>query len=265
MNIKFLLSGIIAVAAISLTIEGCNSPSTTSDQIPITTDSTSKLTEKDIPDNFVLITDVIPDAMLDIRYYSAFNFIGERIPGYEQPLAILSKEACDSLKVVADELRSKGLGIKIFDGYRPQCAVDAFMKWAADSLDVRTKEYFYPELEKAVLIPQDYISMQSSHTRGSTVDLTIFDKATQKDLDMGCTFDYFGRASNPDLQPGEVAGGYKPINEEQYNNRMMLRDVMLRHGFAPYISEWWHFTLNNEPFPETYFTFPVSDRFFPGH
>ena len=116
MNVRLAFSGIVAATSMLLAFVGCNSPS-------ITTDPASELTEKDIPGNFVLVTDVIPDALLDIRYYSAFNFTGDRIPGYEQPLAILTKEACDSLKVVADELSAKGMGIRIFDGYRPQCAL----------------------------------------------------------------------------------------------------------------------------------------------
>lgn len=207
---------------------------------------------------FVLITDVIPDAILEIRYHSTYNFIGDRIPGYEEPVALLTRRAADSLKVVSDELLALGYRIKIFDAYRPQCAVDYFMKWAADISDARMKPYFYPELDKSILIPQTYIAPKSSHTRGSTVDLTLFDMVSGREVDMGCTFDYFGRASHPDLQPGEKAGAYRPINRSQYRNRMILREVMLKHGFEPYSCEWWHFTLKDEPYPDTYFTFPVK-------
>lgn len=206
---------------------------------------------------FVLVGEAIPDALLEIRYYTTFNFIGERIPGYEEPVAILTKQAADSLRVVSDELKEKGFILKIFDAYRPQCAVDFFMQWAEDISDVRMQQYFYPELDKAAVVPQGYVARRSSHTRGSTVDLTLFDLRLQRDVDMGCTFDYFGLASHPDVLPGQDLGAYKPINEEQYRNRMLLRDAMLRHGFAPYDCEWWHFTLKNEPFPDTYFTFPV--------
>lgn len=206
---------------------------------------------------FVHITDVIPDAILEIRYYCTYNFIGDRIPGYEQPTALLTAQAADSLKVVSDELKAKGYRIKIFDAYRPQCAVDYFVEWAKDMEDTRMKEYFYPELDKTVLIPQDYIAAKSSHTRGSTVDLTLFDMTLQKEVDMGCTFDYFGVASHPDIVPGQEVGAYKPITQEQYDNRMLLRETMLAHGFKPYNCEWWHFTLADEPFPDTYFTFPV--------
>ena len=206
---------------------------------------------------FVILTDIIPDAILEIRYHSTYNFIGDRIPGYDEPIAILTKEAADSLKVVSDELLAKGYRLKIFDAYRPQCAVDYFVEWAEDLEDVRMKEYFYPELEKDVLIPQEYIAARSSHTHGSTVDLTLFDMKLEKEVDMGCTYDYFGVASHPDVQPGQEAGAYQPLNQEQYDNRMILRDAMLAHGFKPYDCEWWHFTLKDEPYPDTFFTFPI--------
>lgn len=211
----------------------------------------------DFAKDFVLVTDVVPDAILEIRYYSTYNFIGDRIPGYVDPVAILTRRAADSLKVVSDELLGMGYRIKIFDAYRPQCAVDFFMEWAKDTDDTRMKEYFYPEQDKSILIPQGYIAEKSGHTRGSTIDLTLFDMKAQRDVDMGCTFDYFGEASHPDLQPGQAAGSYRPINEEQYRNRMTLREAMLHHGFKPYDCEWWHFTLADEPYPDTYFTFPV--------
>lgn len=209
-------------------------------------------------DSFVMVTDVVPDAILEIRYFSTYNFIGDRIPGYEEPVAILTAQAADSLKAVSDDLRALGYRLKIFDAYRPQCAVDYFVEWAEDFSDTRMKEYFYPELEKDVLIPLEYIAAKSSHTRGSTVDLTLFDMRLEKEVDMGCTYDYFGDASHPDVLPGQEAGDYPPINEFQYNNRMILRNAMIAHGFKPYDCEWWHFTLADEPFPDTYFNFPVK-------
>ena len=221
--------------------------------------SVSSVSESDAS-GFVLLSEAVPDAILEIRYYSTYNFIGDRIPGYEQPIAILTRQAADSLKVVSDELLAQGYRLKIFDAYRPQCAVDYFVKWAEDADDVRMKEYFYPELEKDVLIPQDYIAAKSSHTRGSTVDLTLFDMASEREVDMGCTYDYFGVASHPDVLPGQEVGAYQPINEEQYRLRMLLRDAMLSHGFKPYDCEWWHFTLADEPYPDTYFTFPLSEE-----
>ena len=206
----------------------------------------------------VLLTDVVPDAILEIRYYSTYNFIGRRIPGYEEPLAILTREAADSLKKVSDELMAQGYRLKIFDAYRPQKAVDYFMEWAQNMGDTLMKPYFYPELDKSSLVPQEYIAEKSGHTRGSTVDLTLFDITKEKHVDMGCTYDYFGLASHPDVQPGQPVGAYQPINQEQYDNRMILQKAMLAHGFKAYDCEWWHFTLANEPSPDTYFTFPIA-------
>ncbi|MGM9699646.1 MAG: M15 family metallopeptidase [Prevotella sp.] len=207
---------------------------------------------------FVVLTDVVPDVILEIRYYSTYNFIGRRIPGYDEPIAMLTRQAADSLKKVSDDLVNQGYRLKIFDAYRPQKAVDYFMEWAVDVNDTLMKQYFYPELEKAVLVPQEYIAEKSGHTRGSTVDLTLFDMRQEKEVDMGCTYDYFGLASHPDVQPGQAVGAYKPITKEQYDNRMILQKAMTDHGFKPYDCEWWHFTLANEPFPDTYFTFPIA-------
>lgn len=207
---------------------------------------------------FVLISDVVPDAILEIRYFSTYNFIGERIPGYEEPIAILTRQAADSLKAVSDDLMKQGYRLKIFDAYRPQRAVDFFMAWAKDTTDTRMKEYFYPELEKSVLVPREYVAEKSGHTRGSTVDLTLFDMKLEKEVDMGCTYDYFGVASHPDVQPGQEIGAYKPITQEQYDNRMILQKAMVSHGFKIYDCEWWHFTLKDEPFPDTYFNFPIA-------
>lgn len=199
--------------------------------------------------NFVNLSEAVPDVILEIRYYSTYNFVGDRIDGYEQPIALITKPAAEALKKVSDELVSKGYRLKIFDAYRPQKAVTHFMNWALDSNDTRMKEYFYPELEKKVLFPLGYISKHSGHSRGSTVDLTLFDMKTEKEVDMGGTFDYFGKLSHPD---------YSGISAEQYKNRMLLRNVMIKYGFKPLSEEWWHFTLKNEPYPDTYFTFPVN-------
>ncbi len=198
---------------------------------------------------FVLLSEAVPDAILEIRYYSTYNFVGERIDGYEEPLAFLTKEAAAALAEVSEDLKEQGYRLKIFDAYRPQMAVTHFMNWALDPEDVRMKEYFYPELEKDVLFPQGYIAEHSGHSRGSTVDLTLFDMRTEREVDMGGTFDYFGELSHPD---------YTDITEEQYANRMILRDAMLSHGFRPLDEEWWHFTLDGEPYPDTYFTFPIN-------
>ena len=199
--------------------------------------------------DFVLLSEAVPDAILEIRYYSTYNFVGDRIDGYEEPVAILTEEAAAALKEASDDLISQGYRLKIYDAYRPQMAVDNFMAWALDEEDVRMKQYFYPELDKDVLFPQGYIAEHSGHSRGSTVDLTLFDMETEKEVDMGGTFDYFGELSHPD---------YTDITEEQYENRMILREAMMKHGFKPLEEEWWHFTLVDEPYPDTYFTFPVN-------
>ena len=201
-------------------------------------------------DDFVSIAEVVPDAILEIRYYTTYNFVGARIDGYRQPTALLTREAADSLRAVSDDVLAQGYRLKIFDAYRPQCAVDHFVRWAADVPDTLMKAYFYPNLDKSVLFEQEYIMEKSGHTRGSTVDLTLFDMATEREVDMGGTFDWFGIESHPD---------YTDITPQQYANRMILREAMLRHGFKPLASEWWHFTLADEPYPDTYFTFPVRD------
>ena len=199
--------------------------------------------------DFVLLSEAVPDAILEIRYYSTYNFIGDRVDGYEEPLAFLTKEAAAALREVSDDVVAKGYRLKIYDAYRPQRAVTNFVNWAKELDDTRMKEYFYPELDKDVLFPQGYIAEHSGHSRGSTVDLTLFDMRTEKEVDMGGTFDYFGELSHPD---------YRDITDEQYENRMILREAMVSHGFKPLVEEWWHFTLENEPYPDTYFTFPIN-------
>ena len=234
-------------AAMLLSLASCS-------EAPAKTEVTEVVAEDGITlsndsSDFVLLTDAVPDAILEIRYYSTYNFVGDRIDGYEEPLAFLTKEAAAALKEVSDDLRQQGYRLKIYDAYRPQMAVTNFMNWALDEDDTRMKEYFYPELDKDVLFPQGYIMAHSGHSRGSTVDLTLFDMTTEKELDMGGTFDYFGELSHPD---------YTDITEEQYNNRMILREAMLSHGFKPLDEEWWHFSLENEPYPDTYFDFPIT-------
>lgn len=216
---------------------------------------------------FVVITDVIPDAILEIRYYSTYNFVGTRIDGYLQPVALLTKEAADSLKAVSDDVKAQGYRLKIYDAYRPQMGVNHFVRWAENIADTMMKSYFYPDLHKSVLFEQEYIYERSGHTRGSTVDLTLFDMRTEKEADMGGTFDWFGPESHPDFCGNPETGVYtgdnskspagRSITAEQFENRMILRRAMLRHGFKALDSEWWHFTLANEPYPDTYFNFPV--------
>ena len=201
---------------------------------------------------FVLLSDFVPHLIQEIRYYSTYNFIGERIDGYEEPCALLTKEAARSLKAVAGEMIVQGYRLKVFDAYRPTCAVKQFVLWGIEDQDVRMKPYFYPELEKQELFAKGYIAKQSSHSRGSAVDLTLLDMKTGKELDMGSPFDLFSEASHPD---------YRGITDGQYENRMLLQHVMVRNGFVPLDCEWWHFALKNEPYPDTYFAFPVSSEY----
>ena len=222
---------------------------------------TGALKPTDDCSQFVNLADAVPDAILEIRYYSTYNFVGARVDGYEEPVALLTRQAADSLRAVSDDLLKQGYRLKIFDAYRPQCAVDHFMRWAADVNDTLMKPYFYPKVPRDKLFELGYILEKSGHTRGSTVDLTLFDMVTEKEVDMGGTFDWFGRESHPDYGGDPQTGKYKgnaPITAEQFHNRMILREAMMRHGFKPLDEEWWHFTLKNEPFPDTYFTFPVK-------
>ncbi|MCR5423959.1 MAG: M15 family metallopeptidase [Bacteroidales bacterium] len=199
--------------------------------------------------DFVMVTDVVPDAILEIRYYSTYNFVGQRIAGYEAPVALCTKEAAAALAKANAYFMERGYRIKIYDAYRPQMAVDHFMRWARVPDDTLTKAAFYPDLPKNQIAPQNYVSSRSGHTRGSTFDLTLVDVQTGKELDMGGAFDFFGECSHPN---------YEYVTEEQHDNRMLLRSGMLQAGFRPLYTEWWHFTLVNEPFPNTYFTFPVQ-------
>ena len=160
----------------------------------------------------------------------------------------MTRQAADSLKVVSDELKAYGYRLKIWDTYRPQTAVNHFIRWAENVQDTAMKKIFYPMVDKSLLFEQGYIYARSSHSRGSTVDLTLIDAATGKELDMGTPFDWFGEESHPD---------YTNLTAEQLANRQILWDAMLGHGFTMIDSEWWHFTLANEPYPDTYFDFPI--------
>lgn len=164
-------------------------------------------------------------------------------------MAILTREAAEALKQVNNDMNRQGYRIKIYDTYRPQTAVNHFIRWAEQLDDTLTKAAFYPEVDKSVLFDEGYICARSGHSRGSTIDLTLIDFRSGKEVDMGGVFDYFGELSHPD---------YEDITPAQKANRLILRDVMLRHGFLPLDTEWWHFTLSNEPYPDTYFDFPVT-------
>ena len=200
---------------------------------------------------FVLLADYVPGIVQEIRYYSTYNFVGDRVDGYEAPCALLTIEAARAVKTISNRANVMGYRLKVFDAYRPARAVRHFVLWGIEDLDQRMKPFFYPELEKQELFEEGYIASQSSHSRGSTIDLTLLDMNTGMELDMGSPFDYFGEISHPD---------YKGITEEQYSNRMLLRNLMVENGFVPIDCEWWHFTLKDEPYPDTYFEFPVTRK-----
>jgi len=201
---------------------------------------------------FVLLADYVPGIIQEIRYYSTYNFVGDRIDGYEEPCALMTIDAARALKSVSNEVNVMGYRLKVFDAYRPATAVKHFVLWGIDDLDLRMKPFFYPDLEKTELFAKGYIASQSTHSRGSTVDLTLLDMRTGRELDMGSPFDLFSEISHPD---------YEGVSEEQHVNRMLLQNVMVSNGFEPIDCEWWHFTLKNEPFPNTYFEFPVSSGY----
>lgn len=196
---------------------------------------------------FAKVYTVIDDAVYDMRYYSSYNFTGNRINGYNAPVAYMTKESLQALSVAADDLRKQGYRILIWDTYRPQKAVDNFVEWINNPNDDGNKS-FYPTLNKSDLIKGNYIAEKSGHTRGSTVDLTII-KTDGSFVDMGGTFDLFSEISHPD---------YKKLTRKQKKNRKILHDAMIKAGFKGIDSEWWHFTLKNEPYPDTYFNFNVE-------
>ena len=199
---------------------------------------------------FVSVTDVIPYAVLEIRYYSSYNFVGERIRGYEAPVAYLTRKAALALKRAGDALLAQGYGVKIYDAYRPRTAVNHFKQWSEEAGATEMKPYFYPDLDKTSLFASGYIAERSGHSRGSTVDLTLVDLTDGREVDMGSGFDLFDERSHAEYTAG--------LTEEQIRHRRLLRETMLSHGFRPLAEEWWHFTLADEPYPDTYFDFPIT-------
>ena len=205
--------------------------------------------QKQLPKGFVYLSSIDASIKSELRYYSNNNFIGKSINGYKSNTVIITELAAKSLKKVQQKLLQFNLSLKVFDAYRPQQAVNHFVKWAKDLNDTLMKQQYYPKVSKNNLFQFGYIASKSGHTRGSTVDLTIVDLKTNKELDMGSPYDFFGTISHPMQQK---------INKKQRANRLLLRNLMLTNGFKPYENEWWHFTLKNEPFPVTYFNFPIK-------
>jgi D-alanyl-D-alanine dipeptidase len=199
------------------------------------------------PASFVDAAAIVPGLMSEMRYAGAHNFVGRPIDGYRGPRCLLTREAAAALADVARELAPRGLVIKAFDCYRPVRAVADFERWARDYADTAAKAEFYPDVDKSTLFRDGYIAARSGHSRGSTIDLTLA-RADGRELDMGTPFDFFS--------PRSWAAA-ADISGEAKENRALLSAAMRRHGFRPYDKEWWHFTLAHEPFPATYFDFPV--------
>ena len=205
-----------------------------------------------LPEGFVYLDQVVDDIAIELRYYSRDNFVGDTIDGYKANRCIITDKAAKAMQRVQDALASDGLGLKVYDAYRPQQAVDHFVRWAEDLKDTRMKKKYYPEVDKANLFEQGYIAAKSGHSRGSTVDLTIIyldGPDAGKELDMGTNWDFFSPLSWPSSDK---------VSKQQFKNRMLLQKVMTENGFKPLKEEWWHFTLLDEPFPKTYFDFPVK-------
>lgn len=189
---------------------------------------------------------VAPEVAVDMRYAGSDNFVGEPIPGYLAPKCLLTPPAARALARVQRDLAARGLGLRVYDCYRPQRAVDAFVRWTADASDERTRARYYPRVEKSRLIEQGYIARRSGHSRGSTVDLTLVRRDASggvSEVDMGGTFDLFDPISHTDAP---AVGG--PARR----NRQLLREAMERAGFENLPEEWWHYTLRDEPYPDRY-------------
>lgn len=218
------------------------------------TDSATRKNEtvakkRNLPKGFVYVDEAIPDAKFEIRYYTEYNFVGTRIDGYKAPVPILSVKAANALKAVDEELERKGYALLIFDAYRPQKAVNHFIRWAKDPKDTKMKKVFYPSVDKTKVFKLGYVASKSGHSRGSTVDLTLVYIKTGKPVDMGSPYDFFGAISSH---------GTKLITARHTTHRNILKNAMVKHGFKPYDKEWWHYTLKNEPYPSKYFDFDVE-------
>jgi len=209
----------------------------------------TRISAQQLPKGFVHLNMIDASIQSDLRYITSNNFIGKPIDGYLKNTVITTTPTAKALKKVQQKLTKFGLSLLIFDAYRPQQAVNHFVRWAKVLNDTLMKQQYYPNLPKRHLFKLGYIASKSGHTRGSTVDLTIIDTKTGKELDMGSPYDFFGISSHPT---------YQKINKTQRSNRLLLRRLMIENGFRPYKNEWWHFTLNGEPFPKTYFDFVVK-------
>ena len=198
---------------------------------------------------FVDVIKIIPTIEIDVRYHSNDNFVGSRVDGYKKPVILITKEAGEALKKIQTELRTNGLALKIYDAYRPQKAVNHFVRWAQTPADTLTKSKYYPRVNKKDVFKLGFVASRSGHTRGSTVDLTLIYLDTKKEVDMGSGWDFFGEISSHSTAQ---------ITAAQTANRQNLKSIMSKYGFKTYSKEWWHYTLRDEPFPKRYFDFDVE-------
>lgn len=205
--------------------------------------------EASAPDSFVEVGAAIPSIHIELRYFGENNFVGAVVDGYRAEKLYMTKEAASALAEVQAEVAAFGLSLKVFDAYRPQRAVDHFVRWAADLDDRKMKQVFYPSVPKDILFSEGYISARSGHSRGSSIDLTLVDAQSGEELDMGTPWDFFDPSSWP---------SYQQLPAQVRANRNLLAAVMTKHGFRAIRTEWWHFNLDDEPYPDTYFDFPIE-------
>ena len=265
-------AGWVASALAILLVSGCAQqgergstadgvPPAASTSAPDAAASNGVLRSTATPD-WVRLSSFAPEIQQDIRYAGKHNFVGRTVAGYEAKACWLSRPAAQALKSAQRELASSGLRLKVFDCYRPQAAVDDFVRWSQDGKDQKTKATHYPNVAKSALIQRGYIAARSGHSRASAVDLTVVvidgQRASKRvrgpladgqELDMGTPFDFFDPQShteNADMPP-----------DVQFNRRW-LRSLMQRHGWRNLPQEWWHFSLVNEPYPDSYFDWPVK-------
>lgn len=211
--------------------------------------STKLVPKKGLPEGFLYVDEVIEDSIIDAKYAGTDNFMGRPAAGYNAPLVVVCREAAERLVKAAAVFREKGYLMKFYDSYRPQRAVDDFVEWGKVVEDDRRKPIHYPNVEKAFMFEYGYIAKRSGHTRACAVDLTLVDASTMQELDMGSIFDFMDERSHH---------GAPGLTPQQEANRKLLCDVMCANGFKLFESEWWHYAVDPEPYPDTYFDFPIE-------
>src|SRR5690606_6954751 len=205
--------------------------------------------KNNLPKGFVYLTDFIPHIAVDMKYFTNHNFVGRPIDGYKSNKIILTERATLAIQKIEKELNKEGLGLKVFDAYRPQTAVNHFKRWAKDIKATLMRQEFYPRVDKRDRFKKGCIASKPGHSRGSTIELPIIDLKTKKELDMGVAFDFFGEESGHD---------YTKLSNTQKQNRIKLKKIMEKYGFRAYSKEWWHYTYNDEPFKDKYFDFHIK-------